>query len=213
MKKTGLIALAMVLALGIGGVGLGWWSETLTIDGEAETGELDVGLKAYVGVELSPYVTLSPWFDYWGGSGQYTHHFTLNGVYPSFGSGGLFSGHFFFLMYTARNYGTIPAKVASVNIDAPDWLEVNTYSEGVPAEVKEKAIAEVENSAEIPEEEKAEIIEAIADDWSVGDILGTTRRTHRTAVLFITLHVLENAPENGTGDVTVTTLFTQFNAP
>jgi hypothetical protein len=34
MKKIGLICLAVVLTLGIAGVGFGWWSETLTIGGD-----------------------------------------------------------------------------------------------------------------------------------------------------------------------------------
>lgn len=42
MKKTGLIALAVVLALGAMGVGLAFWNETLTITGTVATGQLDV---------------------------------------------------------------------------------------------------------------------------------------------------------------------------
>jgi len=46
MKKTGLIALAVVLALGAMGVGLAFWNETLTITGTVATGELDVQFSA-----------------------------------------------------------------------------------------------------------------------------------------------------------------------
>jgi len=43
MKKIGLICLAVVLTLGIAGVGFGWWSETLSIGANpVQTGELDV---------------------------------------------------------------------------------------------------------------------------------------------------------------------------
>jgi len=42
MKKIGLICLAVVLTLGIGGVGFGWWSETLDIgQNPVNTGNLD----------------------------------------------------------------------------------------------------------------------------------------------------------------------------
>lgn len=205
MKKLGLIALALVLALGAMGGALAYWNEELTITGDVNTGSLDVGLKAYLGMEFSPYVTLSPWIQWWPGSGVQTHTFTVSGVYPSFGD-------LFFVMYVAKNTGTIPAKVKSVDIVKPAWLDVATYSEGVPEWVKAEAIAEVNASTEIPEEEKAEILAAIEEDWAVGDILGTTF-LDRTAILFITLHVKSDVevPENGQGDVTVTTVFTQFN--
>jgi len=212
MKKIGLLALAIVLALGTMGAAFAYWNETLTIEDPMNTGELDVGLKGYLGMEFSPYVTLSPRFQYFGGDGVKQHTFTVSGVYPSFGSGGL--QHSFFAMYAAKNVGTIPVKVASVDIVKPDWLEVATYSAGVPDWVKEEATAEVNASTEIPEEEKAEILQAIEDDWSVGDMLGT-KWWNRTGILFITLHVDDTAqhqvPENGTGTVTVTTTFTQFN--
>jgi hypothetical protein len=41
MKKLGLLALALVLALGSLGVGFALWSETLYIEGTVATGELD----------------------------------------------------------------------------------------------------------------------------------------------------------------------------
>lgn len=41
MKRIGLIALALVLSLGLLGVGLAQWTETLDISGSVATGELD----------------------------------------------------------------------------------------------------------------------------------------------------------------------------
>ena len=214
MKKIGLLCLAVVLALGLVGGGFAYWADKLDIgQNQVQTGVQNVGLKAYLGMEYSPYVTLSPRIAYFWGNNRTEHSFTLSGVYPSFGSA-LIGQHSFWVMYTALNSGTIPVKVASVDIVKPDWLEVTTYSAGVPDEVKAEAIAEINASTEIPDEEKAEIIQAIDKDWSVGDVLGTGF-LNRIGVLFIRLHVVSDGvdvPEGGNGTVTVKTIFTQFNA-
>jgi len=42
MKKIGLLALAVVLALGALGVGYAMWADTVTIDGTVETGDVEV---------------------------------------------------------------------------------------------------------------------------------------------------------------------------
>jgi hypothetical protein len=42
MKKIGILCLALVLALGTMGIGLAQWTETLTITGNATTGDLSV---------------------------------------------------------------------------------------------------------------------------------------------------------------------------
>lgn len=46
MKKIGLICLALVLALGGLGVGFAMWSETLTITGTVDTGDLDADFQS-----------------------------------------------------------------------------------------------------------------------------------------------------------------------
>ena len=45
--KLGFICLALIIALGSTGVGYAYWSDTLTIEGEVETGELDWRLEDY----------------------------------------------------------------------------------------------------------------------------------------------------------------------
>ncbi len=47
MKKIGLLVMALVLAMGMLGVGYAMWSETLTIDGTVHTGTVDVEFSQY----------------------------------------------------------------------------------------------------------------------------------------------------------------------
>ena len=46
MKKLGLISLALVVALGVLGVGYAMWSDTVTIDGTVETGSVDIVVES-----------------------------------------------------------------------------------------------------------------------------------------------------------------------
>jgi hypothetical protein len=45
MKRIGLIALALVIALGSIGVGYAMWTDTIYIDGNVETGNLDINVE------------------------------------------------------------------------------------------------------------------------------------------------------------------------
>ncbi len=49
-KKIGLLALALVLALGTLGVGYAAWTDTITIDGSVNTGTLDLNVVEYSGL-------------------------------------------------------------------------------------------------------------------------------------------------------------------
>lgn len=49
MRKIGFFALAMVLALGTLGVGYAAWTDTLTIEGTVETGDVDINIVGYSG--------------------------------------------------------------------------------------------------------------------------------------------------------------------
>jgi hypothetical protein len=59
MKKIGLIALAIVLALGTLGVGVAQWTETLQIDGDATMGEVDAFFRQCVSNDDA---AVEPWF-------------------------------------------------------------------------------------------------------------------------------------------------------
>jgi predicted ribosomally synthesized peptide with SipW-like signal peptide len=45
MKKIGLLALALVLALGALGVGYAMWTDTVTVNGTINTGSIDLAIK------------------------------------------------------------------------------------------------------------------------------------------------------------------------
>jgi len=50
MKKIGLLALALVLALGALGVGYAAWTDTVTIEGTVNTGTVDIVVENYSGM-------------------------------------------------------------------------------------------------------------------------------------------------------------------
>lgn len=213
MKRIGLLALAVVLSLGLVGAGFAYWTETLNIDADVDTGELAVGLRWYHAFEKSPHVGLSPRAVYWQSPGVHEHTFYLTNVYPSFGSGCLPDQQFFCAVYFMTNEGTIPVKVEAINITKPDWIEVVTYGSHVPQDMKDKTIAQIQASTDIPDDEKQAMIQAVDADWHVGQIIYPRPHgiAHTWAWIAITLHILESAPEGGSGTVTVETIFTQFN--
>ena len=49
MKKMGLICMALVIALGIGGIGYASWIDTISITGDVNTGDVDLVVKKYSG--------------------------------------------------------------------------------------------------------------------------------------------------------------------
>lgn len=65
MKKIGLLALAIVLSLGLAGVGLAQWTETLNINGDVTTGEADAMFRQGVSND----------------DGSVTPHFCINGAW------------------------------------------------------------------------------------------------------------------------------------
>jgi hypothetical protein len=105
MKKIGILALAVVLALGSLGIGFALWSETLYIEGTVATGELDADLTI---------------IDYWEDGdvkdvawaeasvvGK-TLYWTVYNAYPNV---------FYWLVFDIHNSGTIPMHVCGFNYD------------------------------------------------------------------------------------------------
>lgn len=123
MKKIGLICLALVLALGALGIGYAQWTETLLIDGTVNTGsvsaELSVG--ACSDNEVSPYTEVSSISCKLKVDDPKTLVVTVLNAYPSIT---------YTCLFDITNTGTVPLKIASMNIT------------GVPPEV-EVVIADV----------------------------------------------------------------------
>jgi hypothetical protein len=115
MKKIGLICMAVVLTLGIAGVGFGWWSEPLTIgENQVTTGEAKMIWNydpwehpsvAHWLVQYGPpcpEVTAS-----WAQIDGHTFSVTFQNLYP---------GCYFRFQGYGRNMGTIPLKFSRCDI-------------------------------------------------------------------------------------------------
>jgi len=67
MKRIGLLCLALVLALGALGVGYAMWSDTVTIEGTVDTGDVDVNVEkvsstwVYKNLETHDKVVVHEW--------------------------------------------------------------------------------------------------------------------------------------------------------
>jgi hypothetical protein len=131
MKKVGLLLLVLVLALGATGVGFAKWSQTLTIDGIVETGELTVGIRDVAVFDQGPDPAAPPghneegkdvavhesingeykcthttWGDFYHGVIE-----TIYNAYPYYKSG---------TVIEFANCGTIPAKIDTVTMQVID---------------------------------------------------------------------------------------------
>jgi hypothetical protein len=106
MKKIGILALALVLALGALGVGFALWSETLYIEGMVETGDLEADwiLVGYGDTEL-PEKDVSYVDAYVCGK---TLYITVYNAYPCID---------YYVDFEIYNSGTIPLHVCGFNYD------------------------------------------------------------------------------------------------
>ena len=65
MKKIGLLALALVLALGALGVGYAAWTDQVTIEGTVTTGTLSLDVVAYSGTQVFKMEDGSAYYQEW----------------------------------------------------------------------------------------------------------------------------------------------------
>ena len=130
MKKAMGMFAALLIALGMSGVGYACWSQTIFIEGSVETGEVCVGWldvdcydDEYLGKDVA-------WCDCWleGVKGEHngdniyeTLVIELNNVYPSYEA---------WIEVDIANGGTIPVNLVSFDIhpiDDPDNLVKHVY--------------------------------------------------------------------------------------
>lgn len=110
-KRSKMLALIMVLAFALTGVGYAWWTDTLFINGTVETGDLEVKYQEICGVfplaGSSDYVTATAWYS----EDLKTCYFEVEGLYP---------GAIAVLDAQLKNYGSIPAKFAGAELFIED---------------------------------------------------------------------------------------------
>jgi len=99
MKKIGFIVLAVVLALGLVGVGYAAWSQTLNVGVVAKTGSLSAVFGGST-TSGTPDNGVSTWST--TGQGTTTLNISIANAYP---------GENFVIPFTVNNTGTIPANV------------------------------------------------------------------------------------------------------
>jgi hypothetical protein len=103
MKKIGLLALALVLALGSLGIGFALWSETLYIEGTVNTGTLDAewSFDGYGDSEIAEKDYSYMWYDI---DGNYLYVYIVN-AYPCID---------YWANFDVTNTGTIPFHVCDI---------------------------------------------------------------------------------------------------
>lgn len=144
MKKIGLLCLALVLALGSLGVAYAGWTDTITIDGTVNTGNVDIDIVAFSGTWVYK-VPDAPnelvWQHGWGTAGDrptppangtlisYAET-TFIGLDPD-GTGSdyaivefdnLFPSTLFFVDFLVHYNGSIPA-IVTAEISGDPWIE------------------------------------------------------------------------------------------
>ncbi|MCT4607113.1 MAG: hypothetical protein N4A64_13620 [Marinisporobacter sp.] len=111
MKKSKFIAAVLIIAVMLMGAGYAAWNETITINNTAETGELKVGFKKLVwqsGLQTYPKIIAPDHVNANVVHGEKTTKVNISNMYP----GGI-------VRFEAmiENFGTIPAKFASVKVN------------------------------------------------------------------------------------------------
>jgi len=112
MKKIGILCLALVLALGLLGVGFALWDKTLYINGTVNTGEVDaeftnVSCMEDVEVELKDVGQCEALL----GADLQSLDITITNGYPCYGCT---------VYFDITNTGTVPVKVNAMTITNPD---------------------------------------------------------------------------------------------
>ena len=196
---------SIVALLGLG-FSYAQFSETLYIGkpGAANivsTGELDAGIWAWHGKNITPAITVTPSSKIYGyDNAVKTVEFEVNNAYPS--------AEIFCIVWV-RNTGTIPAKVENITWNLPDYVSVDYWGGEIPEDVAAEA-KEIIQESDLPDDIKNEMIEHINNH---------THGLHETLVLdkeendalMFKWHFNESTPENSSFTGSCTIKFTQFN--
>jgi len=134
-KRSKILAIIMVLAFALTGVGYAWWTDTLYINGTVETGTLDVDFIAEEGCYpfMQDYPDIEykdrPWFPLDNGlvetditaDGDDKYIVTITGLYP---------GAKVRLDVKQQNVGSVPAKFANAELKFTKGAKYAEYLKG-----------------------------------------------------------------------------------
>ena len=120
MKKTGLLVLSLVLALGALGIGYAAWSQTLTVTGNVNTGSYIVTMTSPTpsptDVSKTAWVTVDA-------HNNYSCTLSVHNGYPGFVGTATFD---------IENTGSVPAKLTTVKLTEADGTTlVDPWNGGV----------------------------------------------------------------------------------
>lgn len=236
MKKTGLIALALVLALGAMGVGLAFWNETLTIEGTVNTGALDVEFSDQKsnddGTQLDPSERGAWTFGdpklpatwIWG-TARYLYNVGSTTCVLTKDAGGPEEGdyqtmtitvdnaypcYYGSVAFTIDNIGTIPAHVKSIKLISLSKGD-DTYILKTPRDLVVCQTWYIDYEAP-----RVEITPSAGDDFSIhlsGPLeVCTTIEVGGALPGDITIHVEDGAAEKTKYDFSIEIVVEQFNA-
>lgn len=141
-KVIGVISTLMLVMVATTGVAFALWSKTLLISGQTQTGKLNVGFEPPVIIsdnEIDKDVgeTTASLVDL-DGDGVYDKIVvTINNAYPSYEA---------YIDCKIKNYGTIPAIIQSIDVNAPPELtvEINWFIyPGMQLDPGDETIAEI----------------------------------------------------------------------
>jgi len=172
------------------------------------TGDLDVGIWAWMGKSLSPYMTVEPSAKIWGyDNAVKTVEFEVNNAYP---------GAKTFCVVWIRNTGTIAAKVDKIEWNLPDYVDVTYYGGEIPGWLAEEVIEfvnELHDSGTIDDDTYKEMIKTIEMRKNSTGCLheGLVLDAGENDALIFYWTFKDNTPENTSFTGSCTIKFTQFN--
>ena len=116
----GLLSLALLLSLGITGIGYAAWTDELTVDGTVETG--------YVAVVLTPGVS----------SGNVTASIVGHTINIEIDAGG--EGEYEYRDFGIHNTGTIPVKIQDIQVEPSGGLAAEVTGVEVGTQIEQSGV-------------------------------------------------------------------------